>query len=60
MKLRWRVLTREEELHGDKRNWVNVRINEYDIKPCVLEYRENDPAGLPRDKWHIVEIEKPS
>jgi len=55
LKLRWRQLTREERKFNDISGTVLVRVDAYNIVPCVLEYQDNLQIG--GDIWTEVKVE---
>lgn len=55
MKMRWRRLTRTElEIGSSLRGVVEVRVNEWDVAKCVLEFQEASQTR--KAHWTRVEL----
>jgi hypothetical protein len=56
LKLRWRILTRDELLYHDGSGAVLVRKDEHEIVSCVLEFMTDGQAV--KDFWGPVPVER--
>lgn len=58
MKLRWRILTRDEVEAGKVRGAVTVARTEHYSEHCVLEWQAEGQTA--KDFWQPVEMARPS